>query len=700
MLESINTTSLEYKKLSEEEMKNRGILGRLVGPIADTVHATRNKRRYSNELWEAVFNNPIMKEKFDRGGVFGELGHPQDRQEVDMEKIALCMPEPPKKDKTGKLQAVFDILNTPCGKILKTLCDYGYKMGISSRGSGDTYIDNNGDESVDPSTYDCECFDAVLIPAVKEATLKLVTESIDSKVSLKKALAESLKSAKDDNDKKIMIETLDNLGIDYIQNKEEKDIIKLVSNNFGVTNEPFYGPTFILPNGYFLNIQKCKHHSDVEKWLIDNGYSTNEYNISAGSKTLDDLGCIRCDTTKYYIALSENQPTSEQYNSLLVWLDKLLEYKNLVEVITYDNQHIVYDLREITPDYVIDRIRHFYSSGVLYEKLNQKHQHNFIYKREKIGDSLKESISKNNISSTEISNIDVNNENIAVDDIKAGVVQSLQEALKKNAELEAKILNLQEKLSVCYAKEDKLQENVDSYKKSITDLSVSLRAKEAISNKVSLLEKKLNQKEEEIKKSNQLIEELRKENDKIKLSFKKNSYSLREDLSTKENEVELLNKKVISLNEEIASLQKNASTTVDKLNEEIAELKKDSLITSKSYSNKISKSNELVEKYKKIASNAVDKYIDLQANRLGLTSNEVKNRLPSNYSFNDIDSICESLQDYRVSISKLPFTVDSLNESMHNSQIKIEASSNKEPLLNNYSADDEIDSQLLSMLKP
>lgn len=112
---------------------------------------------------------------------FGELGHPADRQEVDMEKIAICMAEAPKKGSDGKLHAVFDILATPCGKILKTLCDYGCQIGISSRGSGDTYVDENGEEVVDKDTFECECWDVVLIPAVKEARLQYVTESLSNK---------------------------------------------------------------------------------------------------------------------------------------------------------------------------------------------------------------------------------------------------------------------------------------------------------------------------------------------------------------------------------------------------------------------------------------------------------------------------------------------------------------------------------------
>ena len=182
MIKKLKTNeSIQYQKLSPEEMKARGILGRLVGPCADFINPTRNGRKYSEQLWENVFNNPLMQEKIKNGVCYGELGHPEDRTETDIEKIAICLREQPVKNDKGQLVAVFDILDTPCGRILKTLCDYGSKLGISSRGQGDLVTDYNGDESVDPDTYECECWDVVLVPGVETARLDYMTESLNTK---------------------------------------------------------------------------------------------------------------------------------------------------------------------------------------------------------------------------------------------------------------------------------------------------------------------------------------------------------------------------------------------------------------------------------------------------------------------------------------------------------------------------------------
>ena len=101
------------------------ILGRLQGPCADFLQPTRNGRKYDESLWEKVFSYPIVLEYFDCGEIPGELDHPTDRTETCSEKIAVMMPEPPKKNKDGQLIATFDILDTPNGRITYTLAKYG-----------------------------------------------------------------------------------------------------------------------------------------------------------------------------------------------------------------------------------------------------------------------------------------------------------------------------------------------------------------------------------------------------------------------------------------------------------------------------------------------------------------------------------------------------------------------------------------------
>lgn len=224
---------LAFEDLSQEEKEKRGILGRIYGPCASISIPTRNGRGYNEKLWENVFeHNDIVDEMFENGGIPMELDHPVDREETDSSKIAAMMPEKPKRDKEGRLCCYVDLIDTPMGRIAYQLEKYGFNLGISSRGSGDVITDSDGNEIVDPDTYDFTTFDLVLLPAVKDARLTMV-ESLDKNMTnLKRALKEDLEKGKkldgteySSDEKRMMTEELNKLGI--VLDSENKEDNKL-----------------------------------------------------------------------------------------------------------------------------------------------------------------------------------------------------------------------------------------------------------------------------------------------------------------------------------------------------------------------------------------------------------------------------------------------------------------------------------------
>ena len=510
MLESISN-KFEYKKLSPEEQEKRGILGRLVGIIADFAHPTRNERWYPGKLWDKVFADPIMKEKIRNRCVFGELGHPTDRTEIDMEKVAICLAEEPKKSKDGKLYGIFDILSTPCGKILKSLCDYGCTIGVSSRGSGDTFINGKGNEEVDADTYECECWDAVLLPAVETARLQYVTESLDKNTKLRRALNEELSKASEE-DRKVMNEALQSLNI-----------------NLGSTAES----------------------------AVDH--------------------------------IDENS--------------------------------------ESTVDEAVDN--------------------------------------------------------------GADIAKEFLKTLKENKDLTRQVRDLQEQLSVCYTKETSLQESINGLEDKVKTLTESLADKEEKQNSISSLN-------EEVRIRSALIEKLQNQNEKISQGKK----SLTESLSQKDEEIASLNQKVSSLTESITKIKDEKSSSEKALTESLEEAKKDAAIKRVELQEKLQKSNALVERYKNIAKMAVNKYIDTQATLLGVDAQEITNRLNENYSFNDIDRVCESLKVYQFRADSLPFDAISRNPN-----IRVRVNESNEPIKKvvensgNSSLDDECDEQLMGLAR-
>lgn len=577
MLESIQNENLEYQKLSQDEMKARGILGRLVGICADFMNPTRNGRLYSEELWERVFNDPIMKERIQNGVCYGELGHPEDREETDMEKIAVCLSSVPKKGKDGKLRAVFDILDTPNGRILKSLCDYGSTLGISSRGSGDLVTGFSGQEEVDPSSYNCEGFDVVLIPAVKEARLQYVTESLDKtryNKTLRQRLQESLDKATP-KDRKIMQEGLNSIGISLKEKAYTKD--ELI-DKFGTDD---------------LDIINAGNEEEVTLKTQPDDFNSDSFDEQL-QKTDDETRKQRIESE------------IEEYEKDADWAD---EHNN--------------------------------PGGA-------------TQARKKIAD-LREA-SSSNIESKE------------VDNNESELINELQESIKTIKALKNQVIELQEKLSVCYSKEANREDEISSLKEKLSKLSKDSESAETLRKRIKTLS-----------------EQLSKERSKSSENDSDNAL-LKESITKVVDKYNRLVDSYKDLKERKLSLEKSNGV----LKEQLQSLKEQLEANKEEYSSRLSNANQLVEKYKKASVQAAEKYIDSQAVRIGVTSQEIKNKLPDKYTFNDIDNICESLVDFNLSLSKLPFrTSKPLTEN-----IKMTATPSKEPILPDGSFDDDVDDLL------
>ena len=509
MLENFSSnTELKFKELSPEEKERRGILGRLYGPIADILKSTRNGRRYTESLWEKVFVNPITKEMFEQGGIPGEMDHPVDREETCSEKIAIMMPEPPTKDREGRLMGYFDILDTPCGRIAYALAKYGFNLGISSRGTGDTYIDDNGEETVDEDTYSFNAFDLVLLPACKDARLKLAESFDNKKIKFNNAIQEVLNSS-DEGERKIIKETLENL--------------------------------------------------------------------------------------KFY----EDTPPENKGEE----------------------------------DPIVD------------------------------------------------------NDNDVADNDGTELVQSLQEALTENQDLHKQVMELQEKLSVSYTKEIRLERHITKLKEAVSNLTESVNRSKAIENQAKTLKTQLEDSVKRVNQQDELIESLRSD----LLSSRDYRRKLNENVNSKNQTISELNRKVNKLNEAVQTLNREKLEESRRLSDQISELKKDSEIRNTQYSKKVAKCNSMVESYKKIARQSLDRYIECKATTLGVSTNEIKNKLSENYSFNEIDSVCEELRSYKRNISKLPFNIS--NVDINRVALKEDKSTKKFT-----NPDDDVDPSLINLL--
>ena len=194
----------------------KGCLGTMKGICADYKNPTRNGNFYSRKLWENVFKDPLVKESLEDRVLLGEVDHPLDgRLETQAKLAAIVMTDYEFDDTNNTLIGSFDILATPQGQILKSLLDYGCKIGVSSRGEGDVTT-KDGINYVDEEGFNFVGFDAVVLPAVKKAKPAL-QESLtinDAKVkSLKESLSEQINSAVTKNELDLIKKVIDTTNL-------------------------------------------------------------------------------------------------------------------------------------------------------------------------------------------------------------------------------------------------------------------------------------------------------------------------------------------------------------------------------------------------------------------------------------------------------------------------------------------------------
>lgn len=172
------------------------VIATLYGVLSDYGNETRNDRWYTGSLWKKVLNSELFKEMIETKTLFGEPDHPMDvenRLEVHIPYVSHIIREPHINEANQTVEGYLDILDTPYGRIIKTLIDYGCILGVSSRGSGDLTSDG-GRTIVDEDSYNFITWDIVARPSNKKARVdEIDTISLDPKSTGKTAF-ESMES--------------------------------------------------------------------------------------------------------------------------------------------------------------------------------------------------------------------------------------------------------------------------------------------------------------------------------------------------------------------------------------------------------------------------------------------------------------------------------------------------------------------------
>lgn len=137
---------------------------------------SRNHRKYTEELWDAVSKDEKFNERLEKKQVIGRIGHEAEMTDMDIAEGHFSHYTRNIDWKTGEAESV--IVNTPMGNTLLTLLRAGVTMYVSSRADGDyDGKDEDGNDILDPKTYVLERFDFVQDPGFLDAHPKMITES-------------------------------------------------------------------------------------------------------------------------------------------------------------------------------------------------------------------------------------------------------------------------------------------------------------------------------------------------------------------------------------------------------------------------------------------------------------------------------------------------------------------------------------------
>lgn len=287
-----------------EQGSNKGILGKLKGIFADYKHGTRNSDRlYSEELWDnRVFGSEDVMEALETKTLFGELDHPEgDRCETLAKNAAISITKLEKRPEEGVIYGEAEILDTPTGRIVKALADSGAKLGVSSRGMGEEiYVD--GQNIIDPDTYDFITFDVVVTPANTKARVEL-TES--KKVSV---LTENLKKEINEAETENQLNQIKNV-IDTVNISGRTELANLVETKLNSFKSEIPNKLTEANKTIALNLLKQKYNES--KAQLEEAINQNSQLVDENAKLLDENKYLKSSRDNFKSKLGESKQLTE-----------------------------------------------------------------------------------------------------------------------------------------------------------------------------------------------------------------------------------------------------------------------------------------------------------------------------------------------------------------------------------------------------
>jgi hypothetical protein len=132
----------------------------------------RNGRIYPMDVMKKEVER-YTKENIEKNRAYGELGHP-DSPTINLDRVSHMIKE--LKLDGNNYVGKAKIMDTPYGKIVKSLIDEGANLGVSSRGMGSLRAKNDGTQLVQDDFMLATAGDIVADPSAPDAFVRGVME--------------------------------------------------------------------------------------------------------------------------------------------------------------------------------------------------------------------------------------------------------------------------------------------------------------------------------------------------------------------------------------------------------------------------------------------------------------------------------------------------------------------------------------------
>jgi hypothetical protein len=317
--------------------------------ILEGICAVFGQRNENNRIYEKQEYLPhlsYLNEKINKGQLFGEMDHPQSF-DVSLKNVSHVVESLKYDESSNTVRIKLKVLDTPCGRIAKTLVESGCTISTSSRAAGQVM------EGGKVKLQKIFTYDLVAEPGFSQAALSQVSESLGSNYSMLFESLDGLKSTAITNTLTEISESFnfeDSVKIYRINNSD----IPTQNNNKNMAND-------------FVSREEMNQYSQLVKKKFDSLQESLSKN-NAGLKSLNE-NSGNSDV---------NNKLVEYVNYLAGELEKMVGYSNYLSTMLNKGigytEHVAEKVNNVIDysDYLGEKVqKNIQYSDYLGEKVNQ-----------------------------------------------------------------------------------------------------------------------------------------------------------------------------------------------------------------------------------------------------------------------------------------------------------------------------------------